>query len=222
MTGSIVCFDRDYCAIYCTGRRQPPRYACARAYWQYGSVSCSDKRATSQSQSQSIACICKSGRSATEAFNTVCLCAAPRRDASSVTKRRRCLGLWVHAAGVPDLLLGRFAHVGGIGCCTSRARARCLRLVHSYAFFRHRVRSLPEPFSSSAFKIQKVPCDNRTRSSLGRPHFDMQRASPHKATQTCRCQSGTQEIGRHPRRAGRSRLAACRARDCGGIKRYGS
>ena len=108
-------FDRDYCAIYCTGRRQPPRYACARAYWQYGSVSCSDKRATSQSQSQSIACICKSGRSATEAFNTeltVCLCAAPRRDASSVTKRRRCLGLWVHAAGVPDLLLGRFAHVG--------------------------------------------------------------------------------------------------------------
>merc|ERR1712216_514995 len=37
---------------------------------------------------------------------------APRRDASSVTKTRRCLGLWVHAAGVPDLLLGRFAHVG--------------------------------------------------------------------------------------------------------------
>ena len=67
---------------------------------------------TLQSQSQSITCICKSGRSATEAFNTVCLCAAPRRDASSVTKRRRCLGLWVHAAGVPDLLLGRFAHVG--------------------------------------------------------------------------------------------------------------
>ena len=165
MTGSIVCFDRDYCVIYCTGRRQPPRYACARAYWQYGSVSCSDKRATLQSQSQSIACICKSGRSATEAFNTVCLCAAPRRDASSVTKRRRCLGLWVHAAGVPDLLLGRFAHVGGIGCCTSRARAWCLRLVHSYAFFRHRVRSLPEPFSSSALK--KFPVTTAPETASG-------------------------------------------------------
>ena len=98
-------------------------------------------------------------------FNTVCLCAAPRRDASSVTKRRRCLGLWVHAAGVPDLLLGRFAHVGGIGCCTSRARARCLRLVHSYAFFRHRVRSLPEPFSSSALK--KFPVTTAPETASG-------------------------------------------------------